>query len=168
LRAVLEIDPDDALAAASLEQLLAVAERWEDLRDHLVWMLAGPRQLPPKDAITLELAEVEGKRLGHASLAVDYYGEVLGRTPGHPNAIAALEGMLVDTGAARAGGRVAGTRLPDRAQPAQVVRYPRVRLETVEDPPRRVAALREKAAAEVQLGRATEALDALGRAWLEM
>jgi len=167
LRAVLEIDPDDALAAASLEQLLAVAERWEDLRDHLVWMLGRAEAVTAKDAITLELAEVEGKRLGHASLAVDYYGEVLGRTPGHPNAIAALEGMLVDT--------EQRARVAELLEPAyRTVRNLRklsdileVRLETVEDPPRRVAALREKAAAEVQLGRATEALDALGRAWLE-
>jgi tetratricopeptide (TPR) repeat protein len=167
LRAVLEIDPDDALASASLEQLLAAAERWEDLRDHLVWMLGRAQEVTAKDAITLELAEVEGKRLGHASLAVDYYGEVLGRTPGHPNAIAALEGMLGDL--------EQRVRVAELLEPAyRTLRNLRklsdileVRLETIEDSPRRVAALREKAAAEVQLGRAAEALDALGRAWLE-
>lgn len=167
LRAVLEIDPDDASAAASLEQLLAAEERWEDLRDHLVWMLGRAESVTAKDAITLELAEVEGKRLGHASVAVDFYGEVLGRTPSHANAIAALEGMLGD-----AEQRV---RVAELLEPAyRTVRNLRklsdileVRLETIEDPPRRVAALREKAAAEVQLGRPIEAQAALGRAWLE-
>ncbi len=167
LRAVLEIDPDDALSAASLEHLLAAEERWEDLRDHLVWMLARAEETTAKDAITLELAEVEGKRLGRASGAVDLYGEVLGRTPGHPNAIAALEGML--------GELELRARVAELLEPAyRTMRNLRkladileVRLETVEDPPRRVAALREKAAAEAQLGRRAEALEALGRAWLE-
>ncbi|HJX53704.1 MAG TPA: hypothetical protein VJ801_13135 [Polyangia bacterium] len=167
LRAVLEIDPDDALAAASLEQLLAAEERWEDLRDHLVWMLGRAEGTTAKDAIALELAEVESKRLGHLSIAVDYYGEVLARTAGHPNAIAALEGMLGDS--------EQRARVAELLEPAyRTLRSLRklsdileVRLETVEDPPRRVAALREKAAAEVQLARPVEALDALGRAWLE-
>ena len=167
LRAVLEIEPDDALAAASLEQLLAAEERWEDLRDHLVWMLGRAEGVTAKDAISLELAEVESKRLGHASVAVDYYGEILARTSGHPNAIAALEGMLGDP--------EQRVRVAELLEPAyRTLRSLRklsdileVRLETVEDPPRRVAALREKAAAEVQLARPTEALDALGRAWLE-
>jgi tetratricopeptide (TPR) repeat protein len=167
LRAVLEIDPDDAVAAASLEQLLAADERWEDLRDHLVWMLGRAEETTAKDAIGLELAEVEGKRLGHASVAVDFYGEVLGRTPGHPNAIAALERMLGD--------QEQRARVAELLEPAyRTVRNLRkladileVRLETVEDAPRRVAALREKAAAESKLARPAEALDALGRAWLE-
>ena len=167
LRAVLEIEPDDALAAAALEHLLAEDERWEDLRDHLVWMLARAEGTTAKDALTLELAEVEGKRLGRAASAVDLYGEVLGRTPGHPNAIAALEGMLGDP--------ELRARVAELLEPAyRTMRNLRkladiieVRLEMVEDPPRRVAALREKAAAEAQLGRRVEAQDALGRAWLE-
>jgi len=167
LRAVLEIDPDDAAAAASLEQLLAAEERWEDLRDHLAWMLGRAEGITAKDAIALELAEVEGKRLGHASVAVDFYGEVLGRTPGHPNAIAALEGILGDP--------EQRARVAELLEPAyRTLRNLRklsdileVRLETIEDPLRRVAVLREKQAAEVQLGRPAKALDALGRAWLE-
>ena len=167
LRAVLEIDPDDAVAAASLEQLLAAEERWEELRDHLVWMLGRVEGTTAKDAIALELAEVEGKRLGHASVAVDFYGDVLGRTPGHPNAIAALEAMLGD---AEQRARVAELLEPAYRSLRNLRKLAgilEVRLETVEDPPRRVAALREKAAAEVQLARPAEALDALGRAWLE-
>ena len=167
LRSVLEIDPEDALSAAALEHLLAADERWEDLRDHLVWMLGRAEETTAKDAITLELAEVEGKRLGRVSGAVDLYGEVLARTPGHPNAIAALEGMLGDP--------ELRARVAELLEPAyRTMRNLRkladileVRLETVEDPPRRMAALREKAAAEAQLGRRAEALEALGRAWLE-
>jgi len=167
LRSVLEIEPDDALSAAALEHLLAAAERWDDLRDHLVWMLARSEGNTAKDALTLELADVEGRRLGRAASAVDMYGEVLARTPGHPNAIAALEGLLGDP--------ELRARVAELLEPAyRTMRNLRkladiieVRLETVEDPPRRVAALREKAAAEAQLGRRAEAQDALGRAWLE-
>ena len=167
LRTILEIDPDDAVAAASLEQLLAADERWDDLRDHLVWMLARAEGNTAKDALTLELADVEGKHLGRALGAVDLYGEVLTRTPAHPNAIAALEGLLADP--------ELRARVAELLEPAyRTVRNLRkladileVRLETVEDSPRRMAALREKASAEAQLGRAAEALDALGRAWLE-
>ncbi len=92
---------------------------------------------------------------------------MLARTPAHPNAIAALEGMLGDP--------ELRARVAELLEPAyRTMRNLRkladileVRLETVEDPPRRIAALREKAAAEAQLGRRAEALEALGRAWLE-
>ena len=130
-------------------------------------MLGRAEGTTAKDAIALELAEVEGKRLGHASVAVDFYGDVLGRTPGHPNAIAALEAMLGD---AEQRARVAELLEPAYRSLRNLRKLAgilEVRLETVEDPPRRVAALREKAAAEVQLARPAEALDALGRAWLE-
>ncbi len=167
LRAVLEIDPDDAVAAASLEHLLAAEERWEELREHLVWMLARAEGVTAQDALTLELADVEGKHLGRALGSVDLYGEVLERTPAHPNAIAALEGLLGDS--------ELRPRVAELLEPAyRTTRNPRkladileVRLETIQDVPRRVAALREKAAAESQMGRPGEALDALGRAWLE-
>ncbi|HEX7597202.1 MAG TPA: hypothetical protein VF518_03245, partial [Polyangia bacterium] len=155
------------VAAASLEQLLAADGRWDDLREHLVWMLARAEGNIAKDALTLELADVEGKHLHRALGAVDLYGEVLARTPAHPNAIAALEGLLADP--------ELRARVAELLEPAyRTVRNLRkladileVRLETVEDSPRRMAALREKATAEAQLGRPAEALDALGRAWLE-
>jgi tetratricopeptide (TPR) repeat protein len=40
LRSILEMEPDDKRAASDLDHLLAREARWEDLRDHLVWMLA--------------------------------------------------------------------------------------------------------------------------------
>jgi hypothetical protein len=104
-------------------------------------MLGRAEGITAKDAIALELAEVEGKRLGHASVAVDFYGEVLGRTPGHPNAIAALEGILGDP--------EQRARVAELLEPAyRTLRNLRklsdileVRLETIEDPLRRVAVL---------------------------
>src|ERR1017187_3363992 len=76
-RSILEIEPDDQRAAMDLDRLLAREQRWEDLRDHLVWMLARADDVHAKDTLTLQLAKVESEHLGNASMAVDHYGEVL-------------------------------------------------------------------------------------------
>ncbi len=167
LRAILEIEPDDNAAAVDLDGLLTREGRWEDLRDHLVWMLARTDEPGTKDRLTLELAKVEAEHLGYPSMAVDHYGEVLARTPANLDAIAALE-TLLDEGELRA-------RVAELLEPAfRTVRDLRkladtleMRLETLDDPGRRIAALREIATIELHLGRSDEALAARGRAWLE-
>ena len=167
LRAILDIDPDDHLAAVDLDRLLTREERWEDLRDHLVWMLARTEDLHTKDTLTLELAKVEAEHLANAPTAVDHYGEVLARSPSNTESIAALEGLL-GNGELRA--RVAELLEPafrtgrDLAKLASTLE---IRLETLDDPARRVAALREIATIQVHLGHSEEALAARGKAWLE-
>ena len=167
LRSILEIEPDDKGAAADLDRLLTREERWEDLRDHLVWMLARTDEAHAKDTLTLELAKVEGEHLGNPSIAVDHYGEVLARTPANVEAIAALEGLLTES--------ELRARVAELIEPAfRTIRDLRkladtleIRLETLDDPARRIAALREIATIETHLGRPEEALSARGRAWLE-
>ena len=167
LRSILEIEPDDKRAATSLERLLGREERWEDLRDHLVWMLARGEDAHAKDKLTLGLAKVEVEHLGNPSMAVDHYGEVLARTPANLDAIAALETLL--------GESELRARVAELLEPAfRTIRDLRkladtleIRLETLDDPARRIAALREIATIEMHLGRPVEAMAARGRAWLE-
>jgi tetratricopeptide (TPR) repeat protein len=167
LRSILEIEPNDRSAALDLDRVLTREGRWEELRDHLLWMLARTDEAHPRDVLTLELAKVEGDRLGNLSTAVDYYGEVLARSPANAEAIVALEAFLT-SGDLRA-------RVAELLEPAfRTVRDLRklastleIRLETIDEPSRRVAALREIATIETHLGRTDVALTARGRAWLE-
>jgi golgin subfamily B member 1 len=166
LRSILEIEPDDKQAAVALDRLFAREERWEDLHGHLMWMLGRTDDTHAKDALTLELAKVESEHLGNASGAVDHYGEVLARSPADLDAIAALETLLGE-GELRA-------RVAELLEPAfRTIRDLRklsgileIRLETLDDPARRIAALREIATIEMHLGRPAEAMAARGRAWL--
>jgi tetratricopeptide (TPR) repeat protein len=167
LRTILELEPTDKNAAAALADLLAREERWEDLRDHLGWMLARTDDGHAKDELTLRLAKVEVEHLASAATAVDHYGEVLLRTPSNAEAIAALEALLAD-GELRA-------RVAELLEPAlRTIRDLRrladtleIRLETIEETGRRIEALREIATIEIHLGRQPESLAARGRAWLE-
>jgi tetratricopeptide (TPR) repeat protein len=167
LRAILGIDPDDAPAAAALERILAGEERWEELRDHLAWMLGRAETTAAKDAITMDLAEVEGKRLGNWTAAVEHYGEVLARTATHTNAMIALDGML---GEPEQRARVAELLEPAYRNVGNLRKLAdtlHVRLETMDEVSQRVEAFREIAAVEAHVGRPVEALEARGRAWLE-
>ena len=60
LRSLLDIDPTDARAAADLESLLRVEERWSDLREHLLWMLEQVSEMGGDlNGIAFRLAELE-------------------------------------------------------------------------------------------------------------
>jgi tetratricopeptide (TPR) repeat protein len=167
LRSILEIEPNDKGAAIDLDRVLTREGRWEELRDHLQWMLARTDDAHTRDALTLELAKVEGDRLENVATAVDHYGDVLARTPANAEAIAALEALLT-SGELRA-------RVAELLEPAfrtvrdlqKLANTLEIRLETLDEPSRRVAALREIATIETHLGRADAALTARGRAWLE-
>jgi golgin subfamily B member 1 len=167
LRTVLELEPTDEPAAAALADLLEREARWEDLRDHLVWMIAGAEDAHRKDELTIRLAKIEAEHLDNAATAVDHYGEVLLRTPANAEAIAALEGLLAQ--------RELRPRVAELLEPAlRTIRDLRkladileIRLETVEDTERRIEALREIATLETHLGRQPESMAARGRAWLE-
>ena len=167
LRSILDIDPTDARAATLLVELLGRESRWDDLRDHLVWMIARADEALAKDNLTLHLAKVEAEHLGNASMAVDHFGEVLLRTPANAEAIAALEALLSDSDLR--------PRVAELLEPAlRTIRDLRkladtleIRLETLDDSTRRIEALREVASLEMHLGRQRESLAARGRAWLE-
>jgi tetratricopeptide (TPR) repeat protein len=167
LRSILDLDPTDKRAAAALVDLLGREARWDDLRDHLVWMIARADDVHAKDGLTLQMAKVEAEHLGNPSMAVDHYGDVLLRTPANAEAIAALEALL--------GESELRARVAELLEPAlRTIRDLRkladtleVRLETIEDTNPRITALREIATLEMHLGRPRESLSARGRAWLE-
>jgi tetratricopeptide (TPR) repeat protein len=167
LRTILDLDPTDARAATALADLLGREARWDDLRDHLVWMIARADDAPAKDELTIRLARVEAEHLGNAAMAVDRYGEVLLRTPANADAIAALEALLPES--------ELRPRVAELLEPAlRTIRDLRkladileIRLEAIEDTGRRIEALREIATIEMHLGRQPESLAARGRAWLE-
>ncbi len=167
LRAILEVEPDDAAAAAALERLLAAEERWEELRDHLTWMLARAETTAAKDAITMDLAEVEGKRLGNWTAGVDHYGDILARSPTHANAMVALDGLLSEAEQRARAAELLEPAYRSVGNLRKLADTLHVRLETMDDVSQRVEALREIAAVEAHLGRPVEALEARGRAWIE-
>jgi len=167
LRSILEIDPDDREAAQDLARLLTRESRWEDLRDHLVWMLSRTDQSYVKDTLTLELAKVEGEHLGNWSTAVDYYGDVLARSPSHGEAIVALEALLSHSELRAHVAELLEPAFRTTRDLRKLADTLEIRLETVDEPSRRVAALREIANVETHLGRTDAALAARGRAWLE-
>ena len=167
LRAILEADPNDRRAAQDLDGLLMREGRWEELRDHLQWMLARAEDTHAKDTITLELAKVESEQLENRRGAVDLYGDLLARTPTNADAIAALEALLDD--------RELRARVAEILEPAyrtgrdlrKLADLLEIRIESLDEPGRRIAALREMATIELHLGDAHKALEARGRAWLE-
>jgi len=167
LRGILDLDPTDEKAAVSLADLFGRQERWDDLRDHLVWMIERAEDAHRKDELTIQLAQVEAEHLGNAATAVDHYGDVLLRTPSNADAIAALEGLLADP--------ELRVRVAELLEPAlrttrdlrKLADILEVRLESLEDIPQRIEALREIASLELHLGRQRESLAARGRAWLE-
>jgi|GEM_PF-1515908 len=167
LRSILDIEPADKRAATQLADILGRESRWDDLRDHLVWMIARAEEALTKDNLTLQLAKVEAEHLGSASMAVDHYGDVLLRSPANTEAVAALEVLLSDTDLR--------PRVAELLEPAlRTIRDLRkladileIRLENLDDSARRIDALREIATLEMHLGRQRESLAARGRAWLE-
>jgi tetratricopeptide (TPR) repeat protein len=170
LQEALEIDPTDRAATATLdaelERLLSAEELWHDLSDHLALVLARAADPAERDAVTLRLADVLETKIGDVSAAIDRYGEILERSPGRREAIAALE-------------RIAGD--PDHRHRVAVVLEPVYRgagdwgklvgaleaqLETIDDRDQRVTILREMADIYQRLARLDLAFDCRSRAWL--
>jgi tetratricopeptide (TPR) repeat protein len=166
LREALEVDPADPASAEDLERMLREAEQWHDVADHLAATLDRVGDAPERDAVALRLADVLETKLEDVSGAVDRYAEILGRTPGHRDAVAALERIAHD---------------PDHRYRVAVILEPVYRragdwsklvgaldaeLDSVEDRDQRVRILREMAEIYQRLGRVDQAFDCRSRAWL--
>ncbi len=100
LREAMEVDPTDPAVAAELERMLTAGERWHDLADLLAIRVDRAAETSAQDGLTLRLALVLETKLEDSSAAVDRYAEVLQRTPGQREAVAALE-RLAGAGAER-------------------------------------------------------------------
>jgi tetratricopeptide (TPR) repeat protein len=167
LKSILDLDAGDPRASAELERLLRAEERWSDLRDHLIWALDREAETFAQDTVAMKLAEIEQQRLENTAAAVDRYGEILARTPAHPGALAALEGLINDQDQRH---RIAELLEPLYRQAhdrRKLVEALEIQLEAMDDPRRRTDVWREIAGLEESLGRLDRALEARGKAWLE-
>lgn len=148
-RKVLEIQPDDATALAALERMAREAERWTELAEILE---ARRRYADGAEAvaITFQLAALLADKLSMPARAVDELQSVLLVSPGHREALDALEPFL-DGQELR--GRVAALMEPHLQQIEDYVRLARVLsiiLETVEPADERVALFKRLAAVQVE------------------
>ena len=173
LREIVDLELDTSLleegetsAAAELERLLRDNAEWHDLSAHLAFMLERAPDVQHRDEIALRLADVLEKRVDDLSGAIDRYAEILERTPGHHEAIAALERILEN---------------PDHRYRVAVILEPIYRkagdwqklvavldaeLDTVEDRDDRVKILGEMAQIYQRLARIDLAFGCRSRAWL--
>ena len=177
LREVLDLDMDfestqpeagsgGPSAAAELERLLRDSGEWHDLAAHLAFMLERAPDARQRDAIALRLAEVLEKRVDDLSGAIDRYAEILERTPGHREAIAALERIIDDVDHRY---RVAVILEPIYRKAGdwqKLVVVLDAELDTVEDRDDRVKILGEMAGIYQRLARIDLAFGCRSRAWL--
>jgi tetratricopeptide (TPR) repeat protein len=167
LRDALDVDPADRGTAAELERLLRAEGLWSDLSEHLAGALERAGDVPERDAVALRLADVLESQLADVPSAIDRYAEILERTPGSRDAVAALERIAADPDHRY---RIAVILEPIyRRSPSDVgklVGALEAQLDSVEDHEQRVRILREMAEIHQRLGRAAEAFECRSRAWL--
>ncbi len=166
LQEAAEIDPTDRSTDAELERLLSAEELWHDLGDHLALVLTRVTENADRDAVGLRLADVLETKIGDISAAIDRHAEILERTPGRREAIAALERIAADPDHRH---RVAVVLEPvyrGSGDRGKLVGALEAQLETIDDHEQRVAILREMADNYQRLGRLDLAFDCRARAWL--
>jgi tetratricopeptide (TPR) repeat protein len=166
LREAMDVDPTDRGTAAELERLLAAEEQWHELADHLAATLDRISDAREGDTARLRLARILHDKLDDVVSAIDRYAEVLQRTPGQPNAVAALESLA---GAGIERQRIAVTLEPVYRRSGdlnKLVGALDAQLESVDDRTERVRIYREMAEIHQRLGRPERAFDCRSRAWL--
>ena len=96
-REILEVDAEDADAISGLENLLAQAEDWNALADHLRVRidraLGGDQEVPLK----IRLAELLEQKLEDTAAAIDVYEEIAQVNAQEKNTLWALERLVQDT-----------------------------------------------------------------------
>ena len=173
LREIVDLELDSTLAeegvpsaALELERLLRDNSEWHDLSAHLAFMLERAPDARQRDEIALRLADVLEKHVDDLAGAIDRYAEILERTPGHREAIAALERIIDDVDHRY---RVAVILEPIYRKAGDWQRLVVVldaQLDTVEDRDDRVKILGEMAGIYQRLARIDLAFGCRSRAWL--
>ncbi|MBK6848155.1 MAG: tetratricopeptide repeat protein [Proteobacteria bacterium] len=108
-RELLALGVERAPVLQALERLHRVSGSWSELAGVLREQLDGLGAADPGRAELLcRLASVVGEQQGEPERAIELLGQVLALAPGHPAAVAALEGWLARGNAAQ---RVAAARL---------------------------------------------------------
>jgi tetratricopeptide (TPR) repeat protein len=95
-RSILDIDPDDSKAISALDRLYTDGQRWHDVLE-LTQRRLERADGPAWVSLKLRLGSLYENELADRAAAIDAYEEILGRTPGQPDAVRALERLIVDT-----------------------------------------------------------------------
>ncbi len=95
-REVLRIDPADAEALEALDAALLEAKRWEELAEHLRHRVEETPDPDRRAELEVRLARTLAERLQDREGAVDVLEGLLDREPGHPEAVALLEKLVLD------------------------------------------------------------------------
>jgi tetratricopeptide (TPR) repeat protein len=170
-RAVLDLDPDDTRAVDELDRLYQEQKRWHDLAELLTGRI--DRQTEPAivNALRVRLAEVQEHKLGEVGAAIDQYQQVLALEPTPPQALAALERLVVQNEHRLAIAQILEPIYRKQNIWQKLVVILDAQLEFVDDREQRVGMLREIAALHEQHeghgGKVPLALEALARAWKE-
>ncbi|MBX3249736.1 MAG: tetratricopeptide repeat protein [Myxococcales bacterium] len=93
-RRALELEPGDLGAAEALDRLLAGAERWEDLAEHLRFRIDGVVGTPEETDLKHRLAGLLAERLEDTVTAIDLLEENVEARPDHTPSIASLERLV--------------------------------------------------------------------------
>lgn len=95
---ILALDPQNLVALDAQDRLFEAEGRFQDLADILRTKLDVVPEMSDatRDVLELRLANVQLRELFLPDEALVLYRAVLGRTPGHPEAVTALESMLED------------------------------------------------------------------------
>ena len=141
-RAVLDVDPEDGKAIAALDRLYISGKRWHDLVELI------QRRLERADgsawiALKLRLGGLYETELEDRASAIDAYEEVLGRSPGHPDSVRALERLIVDTDHTFRIAQILEPIYRDQDAWQKLVVIYDAELEYIDDKPRRIELLRE-------------------------
>lgn len=95
-RRVLEIDPRDSVAIASLDRLLTERERWTELADHLRHRIDLAAGTAEEYELSHRLGEILATKIGDKTAAIDVYEDIARRNPSHGPTVRALEVLVQD------------------------------------------------------------------------
>lgn len=96
LNQILAAEPNHAFSVDALERLYEQEAQWNELCDILRIKLSRAHGEEATNALELKLASVNADQLFATDDALALYRSVLARTPGHPEAIEALERLSAD------------------------------------------------------------------------
>jgi tetratricopeptide (TPR) repeat protein len=167
LQEAAELDPTDRSIDAELERLLRAEELWHDLSEHLALVLTRVTDPAEREAVTLRLAQVLETNIGDIGGAVDRYGEILERSPGRREAVAALERIASDPDHRNRVAQVLEPVYRSSGDWGKLVGALEAQLDFIDDRDQRVKIRREMAEIYQRLARLDLAFDCRAKAWLE-
>ncbi len=167
-RQVLDLDPVNPTAFGMLQALFKREQRWIDLLDLLEQALGIANTTKAMDAIQMQIGELQMHQLDSPEDAIETFRSILDRTPGHGEAIAALERLMELPEHREAAALVLEPQYETAGNWAALVRILGVRKEATDDPITRVDLLKRMARIhEMELNDPSAAFECLGTAYLE-